>query len=91
MPTYGEGKYIEFLYNLKPNSNNVDFNINLNGLNQVIQNNTYHFELGNYLIGAGKISLKMSSVILHHIINMLTETPDHLGVDKDDKEELNRR
>jgi YidC/Oxa1 family membrane protein insertase len=37
VPTILGDKYIEYTYDLKPKSNNVAFNINLNGLNQVIQ------------------------------------------------------
>jgi YidC/Oxa1 family membrane protein insertase len=36
---YSADKYIEYFYDLQPDKNNVTFNINLNGLNQVVQGN----------------------------------------------------
>ena len=86
--TYGEGKYIEFLYNLLPNSNNLDFNINLNGLNQVIQNNSITLNWEATLLQQEK-SVKIEHRYSAPYYKYAAETPDHLGVDKDVKKELN--
>jgi len=85
--TYGAGKYIEFLYDLKPNSNNIDFNINLNGLNQVIQNNSLTLNWETVLLEQEK-SIKNEQRYSAPYYKYALETPDHLGVDKDHKEEL---
>ncbi|MET3113545.1 YidC/Oxa1 family membrane protein insertase [Pedobacter sp. CG_S7] len=85
--TYGAGKYIEFLYDLKPNSNNIDFNINVNGLNQVIQNNSLSLNWETELLEQEK-SIKNEQRYSAPYYKYALETPDHLGVDKDHKEEL---
>ncbi|MES2829264.1 MAG: membrane protein insertase YidC [Bacteroidota bacterium] len=84
---YLANQYIEFVYDLSANSNNVEFNINLNGLNQVIQGNT--------------ISLNWETVLLQQEKDVANEqrysapyykytdkAPDHLNVAKDEKGEL---
>ncbi|WP_432714874.1 membrane protein insertase YidC [Pedobacter sp.] len=85
--TYGEGKYIEYFYDLKPNSNNIDFNINLNGLNQVIQNNNITLNWETVLQEQEK-SIKNEQRYSAPYFKYAEENPDHLGVDKDVKKEL---
>jgi YidC/Oxa1 family membrane protein insertase len=87
--TYGEGKYIEYFYDLKPNSNNVDFNINLNGLNQVIQNNSIGLNWETVLLEQEK-SIKNEQRYSAPYYKYVSETPDHLDVSKDVKEDLNK-
>jgi YidC/Oxa1 family membrane protein insertase len=86
--TYGEGKYVEYVYNLKPNSNNIDFNINLNGLNQVIQGNSIALNWETVLLEQEK-SLKNEQRYSAPYYKYVDKNPDHIGTDKDVKEELN--
>ncbi len=84
---YSGDKYVEYLYSLKPNSNNVDFNINLSGLNQVIQNNTISLNWEATLLEQEKSGKKEQehSAPYYKYVN---ENPDHLDIAKDEKEEL---
>jgi YidC/Oxa1 family membrane protein insertase len=85
--TYGDGKFIEYVYNLKANSNNIDFNINLNGLNQVIQGNSIGLNWETVLLEQEK-SVKNEQRYSAPYYKYAEETPDHIGTDKDVKEEL---
>lgn len=85
--TYGAGKFVEYVYNLKPNSNNIDFNINLNGLNQVIQGNTIALNWETVLLEQEK-SVKNEQRYSAPYYKYVDENPDHIGTDKDVKEEL---
>jgi YidC/Oxa1 family membrane protein insertase len=85
--TYGAGKYVEYVYNLKPNSNNIDFNINLNGLNQVIQGNSITLNWETVLLEQEK-SVKNEQRYSAPYYKYAEENPDHIGTDKDVKEEL---
>ena len=87
--TYGEGKYIEFSYDLKPNSNNVAFNINLNGLNQVIQSNNISLNWEATLLEQEK-SLKNEQRYSAPYYKYADNTPDHLNIAKDVKEDLTK-
>eukprot|EP01133_Synstelium_polycarpum_P014690 gene14690-17367_t len=87
--TYGEGKYIEYLYDLKPNSNNVAFNINLNGLNQVIQSNNVTLNWETVLLEQEK-SLKNEQRYSAPYYKYVDQTPDHLNIAKDVKEDLTK-
>jgi len=87
--TYGEGKYIEFFYDLKPNSNNVAFNINLNGLNQVIQSNNISLNWEATLLEQEK-SLKNEQRYSAPYYKYVDNTPDHLNIAKDVKEDLTK-
>jgi len=55
---YGANQFVEYVYDLQPNSNNVGFNINLNGLNQVIQNNSVMLNWEATLLEQEKSSVK---------------------------------
>lgn len=84
---YSADKYIEYVYVLKPNSNQVGFNINLNGLNQVIQNNTIALNWETTLLEQEK-SAKKEQEHSAPYYKYVDKNPDHLGVAKDVKEDL---
>lgn len=85
---YSADKYIEYVYNLQPKSNQVGFNINLNGLNQVIQNNAISLNWETTLLEQEKSARKEQEHAAPYY-KYVDKTPDHLGVAKDVKEELN--
>jgi YidC/Oxa1 family membrane protein insertase len=84
---YNADKYIEFVYALKPNSNNVDFNINLNGLNAVVQGNNVTLNWEATLLEQEK-SAKKEQEHAAPYFKYLEKNPDHLGIGKDEKKEL---
>ncbi|WP_316818898.1 membrane protein insertase YidC [Pedobacter nyackensis] len=84
---YSADKYIEYVYNLQPNSSQVGFNINLNGLNQVIQNNTISLNWEATLLEQEK-SAKKEQEHAAPYYKYVDKNPDHLGVAKDVKEDL---
>lgn len=84
---YSADKYIEYIYDLKPNSNQVGFNINLNGLNQVIQGNNIALNWETTLLEqekSGKKEQEHSAPYYKYV----DKNPDHLNVMKDEEEEL---
>ncbi|MFA4869197.1 MAG: membrane protein insertase YidC [Pedobacter sp.] len=84
---YSADKYIEFIYDLKPKSNQVGFNINLNGLNQVIQGNNIALNWETTLLEqekSGKKEQEHSAPYYKYV----DKNPDHLDVMKDEEEEL---
>jgi YidC/Oxa1 family membrane protein insertase len=84
---YSVEKYIEYIYDLKPKSNQVGFNINLNGLNQVIQGNNIALNWETTLLEqekSGKKEQEHSAPYYKYV----DKTPDHLNVMKDEEEEL---
>ncbi|WEK20951.1 MAG: membrane protein insertase YidC [Candidatus Pedobacter colombiensis] len=84
---YAADKYIEYVYDLKPNSSQVGFNINLNGLNQVIQNNTITLNWEATLLEQEK-STKKEQEHSAPYYKYADKNPDHLSVAKDSKEDL---
>lgn len=84
---YSADQYIEFVYDLKPNSNNVGFNINLNGLNQVVQGNNITLNWETTLLLQEK-DFKKEQEHAAPFYKYVNETPDHLGKGADEKEEL---
>ncbi|HMI03666.1 MAG TPA: membrane protein insertase YidC [Pedobacter sp.] len=84
---YTGDKYIEFLYDLKPSGNNVSLNIALNGLNQVVQGNTLALNWETTLLQQEK-SIENEQRYSAPYYKYVTESPDHLNVAKDEKEEL---
>ncbi len=84
---YSADKYIEFVYSIKPNSNNVDFNINLNGLNQVVQGNKISLNWETTLLEQEK-SIKKEQEHAAPYYKYLDKNPDHLSIGKDEKVEL---
>jgi YidC/Oxa1 family membrane protein insertase len=81
--TYGAGKFVDFIYDLKPNSNNVSFNVNLNGLNQIIQGNAITLNWESVLDEQEK-SLKNEQRYSAPYYKYFDESPDHLNFAKDD-------
>lgn len=84
---YSGDKYIEFSYSLKPKGNNVDFNINLNGLNQVVQGNNISLNWEATLLEQEK-SAKKEQEHSGPYFKYVEKTPDHLSLHKDEKLEL---
>jgi YidC/Oxa1 family membrane protein insertase len=84
---YSGDKYIEFLYDLKAGSNNVGLNIALNGLNQVVQGNTLSLNWEATLLEQEK-SVANEQRYSAPYYKYVNESPDHLNVAKDEKEEL---
>lgn len=81
---YSAEKYIDFVYDLKKNSNNVDFSIKLNGLNQVIQGNNLTLNWETTLLEQEKSTAKERehSAPYYKYVN---ESPDHLTMADDEK------
>ncbi|HKG08300.1 MAG TPA: membrane protein insertase YidC [Pedobacter sp.] len=84
---YSADKYIEYLYSLKPKSNNVSLNINLNGLNQVVQGNALSLNWEATLLEQEK-SVANEQRYSAPYYKYINEAPDHLDIAKDEKEEL---
>lgn len=84
---YASGKYIEYVYNLKPNSHQVGFNINLNGLNQVIQGNHIALNWEATLLEQEKSGKKEQEHSAPYY-KYKDKNPEHLNVAKDEEEEL---
>lgn len=82
-------KYIEYTYDLKPKSNNVAFNINLNGLNQVIQTDSIALNWETTLLEQEK-SGKKEKEHAAPFYKYVNESPSHLSIAKDETEELKK-
>jgi YidC/Oxa1 family membrane protein insertase len=80
-------KFIEFNYDLKPDSRNVGLNINLNGMNQVIQGNSVSLNWETTLLEQEK-SVANEQRYSAPYYKYVDQNPDHLNVAKDEKEEL---
>ena len=87
--TYQGDQYIEYTYDLKPKSNNVAFNINLNGLNQVIQTDSISLDWSATLLEQEK-SAKKEKEHSAPFYKYTNASPDHLSVAKDQTEELKK-
>ena len=81
---YSADKYIDFIYDLKQKSNNIDFSIKLNGLNQVIQGNNLTLNWETTLLEQEKSTTKERehSAPYYKYVN---ESPDHLTMADDEK------
>lgn len=84
---YSADKYIEFLYDIKPGSNNVGLNINLSGLNQIVQGNTVSLNWQTTLLEQEKSKQKEQEHSAPYF-KYTEESPDHLSIGKDEKLEL---
>ena len=87
--SYLGDKFIEFNYDLKPNSSNVAMNINLNGMNQVVQGNSISLNWETTLLEQEK-SVSNEQRYSAPYYKYIDENPDHLNVAKDEKEELKK-
>lgn len=85
---YGANQYIQYVYDLQPNSNNVGFNINLNGLNQAIQTNNVVLNWETTLLEQEKSPVKEREHSSPYF-KYAGQNPDHLSVAKDEKQDLN--
>ncbi|MES2652587.1 MAG: membrane protein insertase YidC [Bacteroidota bacterium] len=84
---YSADKYIEFVYDLKDASNNVGFNVNINGLNGVVQGNTVSLNWETTLLQQEKSSVKEQEHSAPYF-KYTEETPDYLSIGKDEKLDL---
>ncbi len=84
---YSPTQYIEFVYDVKPSGNNVDFNINLNGLNQVVQGNSITLNWETVLLEQEK-SAKKEQEHAAPYYKYIDKTPDYISKTKDEKVEL---
>ena len=84
---YSDDKYIEFVYALSPNSHDVAFNINLNGMNQVIQRDSITLNWQTVLLQQEK-SLKNEAQYSGPYYKYVDQNPDHLSLAKDETEVL---
>ncbi|MGV3546169.1 MAG: membrane protein insertase YidC, partial [Pedobacter sp.] len=84
---YNADKYVDFIYTLPAEGNNVDFNINLNGLNQVVQGNSVNLNWETTLLQQEK-DAKKEQEHSGPYFKYVEETPDHLDLHKDEKKEL---
>lgn len=84
---YDGQRYIEFLYSIKPEGHNVDFTVNLNGMNGLIQGNNINLNWETTLLQQEK-SAKKEQEHAGPYYKYVEKTPDHLSLHKDEKEEL---
>ncbi|MBC7614535.1 MAG: membrane protein insertase YidC [Pedobacter sp.] len=84
---YNADKYIEFVYDLKDASSNVSFNVNLTGLNGIVQGNTLSLNWEATLLEQEK-SAKKEQEHSAPYYKYLQQNPDHLGIGKDEKIDL---
>lgn len=84
---YSENQYIDFTYNIPANGYNVDFNVNVNGLNQVVQGNTISLNWEATLLQQEK-DAKKEQEHSGPYFKYEKENPDHLNLHKDEKKEL---
>ncbi|MBP8067505.1 MAG: membrane protein insertase YidC, partial [Pedobacter sp.] len=87
---YSADKYIEFVYDLKDASSNVGFNVNLNGLNGVVQGNTVSLNWEATLLQQEKSTAKEQEHAAPYY-KYVEETPDHLSVGEGEKVELTEK
>ncbi|WP_443938989.1 membrane protein insertase YidC [Pedobacter sp. MW01-1-1] len=84
---YGANAYVEFVYTLKPDSNKVNFNVNLVGLQQVIAGNTVGLNWETILLQQEK-SLESEHRYSAPYFKYAEGDVDHLSVSKDEKKDL---
>jgi YidC/Oxa1 family membrane protein insertase len=85
--TYSADKFIEFVYALSPKSHDVAFNINMNGMNQVIQRDSILLNWQTVLLQQEK-SLKNEAQYSGPYYKYVDQSPDHLSLAKDETEVL---
>ena len=84
---YSADKYIEFVYDLKDASSNVSYNINLHGLNGVIQGNTVSLNWEATLLQQEKSAAKEQEHASPYY-KYIEQNPDYLSIGKDEKIDL---
>ena len=86
---YSADKYIEFSYGLQGDSHDVSFNINLNGMNQVIQKDSIALNWETILLQQEK-SLKNEQQYSAPYYKYVEKNPDHLSIAKEENEDLSK-
>jgi len=86
---YSSDKFIEFVYGVQPDSHDVSFNINLNGMNQIIQRDSIALNWQTVLLQQEK-SLKAEQQYSAPYYKYVEKNPDHLSIAKDETEDLNK-
>ncbi|MBO9671881.1 MAG: membrane protein insertase YidC [Sphingobacteriaceae bacterium] len=86
---YGANAYVEYVYDLKPLSNKVAFNVNLVGLQQVIAGNSIGLNWSTVLLQQEK-SIESEHRYSAPYYKYLDGDVNHLSVAKDEKEELSK-
>jgi YidC/Oxa1 family membrane protein insertase len=87
---YSANQYIEYVYALgSSDSHDVDFNINLNGMNQIIQRDSIALNWQAVLLQQEK-SLEAEQQSSAPYYKYVEENPDHLSFAKDESVELNK-
>jgi len=86
---YDANAYVEYVYDLKPLSNKVAFNVNLVGLQQVIAGNTIGLNWSTILLQQEK-SIDSEHRYSAPYYKYLDGDVNHLSVAKDEKEELSK-
>ncbi|PWS29169.1 membrane protein insertase YidC [Pedobacter yonginense] len=86
---YGANAYVEYVYDLKPSSNKVGFNINLVGMQQVISGNSIGLNWETVLLQQEK-SLESEHRYSAPYYKYLDGDVNHLSVSKDEKEDLTK-
>ena len=84
---YSADKYIEFVYDLKDASRNVSFNVNLNGLNGVLQGNTVSLNWEATLLQQEKSAVKEQEHASPYY-KYIEQNPDYLSIGKDERLDL---
>lgn len=87
--SYSADQYVEFTYGLQGDSHDVAFNINLNGMNQVIERDSIALNWQTVLLQQEK-SLKAEQQYSAPYYKYVEKNPDHLSIAKDQTEELNK-
>ncbi|MET1055610.1 MAG: membrane protein insertase YidC [Pedobacter sp.] len=87
---YSADKYIEYVYALgSSDSHDVDFNINLSGMNQVIQKDSIALNWQTILMQQEK-SLQAEQQSSAPYYKYVDENPDHLSFAKEESVEINK-
>ncbi|TDG35932.1 membrane protein insertase YidC [Pedobacter changchengzhani] len=86
---YGANQYVAYVYDLKPTSNKVEFNINVNGLQQAIAGNTIGLNWETTLLQQEK-SIESEHRYSAPYYKYVDGNVDHLSVTKDEKEDLTK-
>ncbi len=85
---YSADKYVDFVYTLPAKGYNVDFNVNLNGLNQVVQGDKINLNWETTLLQQEK-DIKKEQEHSGPYFKYAEQNPDYIGLHKDEKKEIN--
>ncbi|WP_199121212.1 membrane protein insertase YidC [Pedobacter sp. ASV28] len=85
---YNADKYVDFIYHLPADGYQLDFNVSLNGLNQIIQGNQISLNWETTLLQQEK-DAKKEQEHSGPYFKYVAQNPDHLNLHKDEKKEIN--